>query len=196
MTETKDSLAGLTPEEIEELEFQKKAKDARKEKMKLRRPGGGVALTPTSLLDIMTILLVFMLKNYATNPMNINPSGDLRLVKSTDVSESHKHLVPLAITSKHILVDDKPVVQVKDGKVSATAKREGGDGYFITPLFDALQATAEHQKKLAEYNSSVKFEGELMIVADKDVPFRLLSEVLYTAGQAEFGKFEFAVIRL
>ena len=33
------------------------------------------------------------------------------------------------------------------------------------------------------------------VVADKDTPYRLVLEVMYTAGQAEFGKFKFAVVK-
>lgn len=186
----------LSPEELEALDDARKIQAKRKAKRKSRNVQEAASVSITSLMDIMTILLVFMLKNYAANPMNVNPSEDLALVQSLETNESHEQLTPLAITSKHIVVDNQPIVQVKDGKVSAAAKRDGEDGYFITPLFDALQAVAEHQKKLSSYNASVKFKGRLMVIGDQDVPYRLLSEVLYTAGQAEFGEFEFAVIRM
>jgi biopolymer transport protein ExbD len=188
--------AALSEAELEVLENLKKIQGKRKEKAKSRRGGGEMGVSITSLMDIMTIMLVFLLMNYASNPTNITPSADLQLVQSLETTEQHDHLTTLAITQTHILVDDKPVVQVKDGKVSPTAKRDGEDGYFITPLFDALQASADYQKKLASYNKSIKFQGRLMVIGDEIVPFRLLSEVLYTAGQAEYGEFEFAVIRL
>ncbi len=191
-----DGKKQLTPEEIEDLDDFRRIQRKRKEKAKAKRILSAGGLSITSLLDIMTILLVFMLKNYATNPMNINTSADLQLVKSTEQKEIHTQLTPLAITSKHVLVDNKPVVQVKDGKVSAAVKREGEDGYFITPLFDSLKDVAEHQKKLSRYNPNVRFSGRLMVIGDESVPFRLLTEVLYTAGQAEFGEFEFAVIKM
>ena len=34
-----------------------------------------------------------------------------------------------------------------------------------------------------------------MILGNRKVTYRLLSEVLYTAGQAEFNRFEFAVVK-
>ncbi len=192
----KASVKQMTPEELEALEDAHKVQKKRKASAKRHRSSGAQSMSITSLMDIMTILLVFMLKNYATNPMNVNPSSDLNLVQSLETQENHVQLTSLAITEKHILVDDKPVVQVKDGKVSATAKREGEDGYFITPLFDALQEAADHQKKLSQYNANVKFTGRMLIIGDEKAPYRLLSEVLYTSGQAEFSEFEFAVIRM
>lgn len=186
----------LSPEELEQLANVKKIQEKRKNASKGRRTENEQSVSITSLMDIMTILLVFMLKNYATNPMNINPSSDLQLVQSTEKTELHERMTPLAITKNHILVDDKPIVQIKDGKVSPTAKRDGEDGYFITPLFDALKAVAEHQKKLATYNKTVEFKGRLLVLGDEEIPYRLLSEVLYTAGQAEFAEYEFAVIKM
>jgi hypothetical protein len=40
-----------------------------------------------------------------------------------------------------------------------------------------------------------KFDGVLTIIAHNETMYRLLTEVLYTAGQAEFQKFKFAVIK-
>jgi len=196
MTKSNDDSKKLSPEELEAIADLKKIQAKRKESSKNRRDEFESSVSITSLMDIMTILLVFMLKNYATNPMNINPSSDLQLVQSTEKNELHERMTPLAITKNHILVDDKPIVQIKDGKVSPSAKRDGEDGYFITPLFDALKAVAEHQKKLASYNTNVKFKGRLLVLGDELIPYRLLSEVLYTAGQAEFAEYEFAVIKM
>ena len=35
----------------------------------------------------------------------------------------------------------------------------------------------------------------MTIIADKTVTFRLLTEVLYTAGKAQYDKYKFAVIK-
>jgi len=66
---------------------------------------------------------------------------------------------------------------------------------LITPLFKELKEDVQKQKKIAKYNPSAAFKGEVTIVADQDMSFRLLSEVMYTAGQAEFSKFKFAVVK-
>ena len=203
MTETRNENASgvggskkMTVEELEAMADTKKIQAERKKKLKAKRRGEDLELSITSLLDIMTILLVFMLMNFATNPMNINPTGDMNLVKSTELHQTHEQMTALAITQNHILVEDKPVVQIKQGKVSSRAKRDGEDGFVITPLFDALKTAADHQKRISRGNEAVKFKGRLLVIGDENVPYRLLSEILYTAGQAEYGEFEFAVIRM
>ena len=39
------------------------------------------------------------------------------------------------------------------------------------------------------------YEPVVTIVADQTVPYRLITEVMYTAGQAELSQFKFAIIR-
>lgn len=157
----------------------------------LEDPGG---LTVTSLMDILTIILVFLLKSYSANPVNITQSDVLKL----PVSSAHltpEEAVPVAITQRNILVSDKPVAEVTDGKVDPSVKRGGANGYFINPLFDALNNEADKQKRIAKHNSAQQFKGLALIIADKKTPYRLLNEVLYTAGQAQFGQFKFAVVQ-
>ncbi len=185
----------LTLEELEAIQDFEVIKAKRKAKKASRSGGSEAGLSIDSLLDILTILLVFLLMNYSTDSTNVTPTDDLQLVKSIEIEKSHKQMVPIGITRDFILVDNKPIVQVKDGRVSASAKREGADGFFITPLFDSLEEESKKQKKIAQYNSSVKFEGQMMVIVDENVPYRLLSEVLYTAGQAEFAQYEFVVLR-
>jgi len=47
---------------------------------------------------------------------------------------------------------------------------------------------------LEAVNPTVKFDGVCTIVMDKETPYRLLTEVMYTAGQAEFSNYKFAAI--
>ncbi len=151
------------------------------------------ALSTTSLLDIMVILLVFLLMNYAVNPTNIKPGERLDLTSSLADLQPSKAL-PLTITKDYILVDDKPVVQIKDFRIATSAKRGGDDGFLIVPLFDALDKHAKRLKSIRAKDSA--FDGRLLIVADSKVPYRLLSEVIYTAGQALYKDFEIVTTRI
>jgi len=163
----------------------------RKKTREIEDPGG---LTITSLMDILTILLVFLLKSFSANPVNIPMSDNLQLPASTATLEPEE-AVPVAITSRQILVNDAPVAEVIDGKVDVSAKRDGEQGFFIEPLFEALNKEADKQKKIAKHNTAQEFKGLALVIAHQDTNYRLLNEVLYTAGQAQFAQFKFAVIK-
>jgi len=149
-------------------------------------------LAITSLMDILTILLVFLLKSFSTNPAQVPLGDELELPDSTSLLQVEE-AIPVLITKTNVIVGDEAVVNLVDGKIDAADKRDGS--YYVTRLYDALSAEATKQKKIAELNRSQSFDGLAFIVADSNTQFRTLNEVLYTAGQAQFGKFKFAVIK-
>ena len=148
----------------------------------------------TSLMDAMTIILCFLMKSYAADPINIQQSDVLELPKSTAVEDLQVAVV-IAITKDAILVDDVKVVGLRQGAVDPSNKRDGANGFFIEPLYQSLQNAMQKAKAMQQRNAqAVTSLGLAMVLGDKTTSYRLVSEVLYTAGQAEFSKFKFAVV--
>ena len=166
-----------------------------KKRGKGRRKGEpGAVLSLNSLLDIVTIILVYLLKSFASSPVSV-PDPSVHLPDSSAQLVPEEAAVVMITTSK-IVVGDEAVAEVVDGThVDANDKRDGEKGYFITPLYDAMVTMADNEKKIAQYNPAHSFKGISILICDKRIPFRLLSEVMYTAGQAEYGNFKFAVIK-
>ena len=176
------------------------AEEKRKKRKRARREAGD-EVTDLNLIPIMglfTAMVLYLLKSYASDPVNIKPGPDTRLPSSIS-KLSPQDAVQVAISSKVILVNDKMVARIKNGRVPAEFKKDNNPAQlFITPLYDALKAESEKQKMFARYNKKKKelqFKGPLTIIGDKRTPFRLLTEVLYTAGQAEYGSYKFAVLK-
>lgn len=156
--------------------------------MKKRRIEVEAKLTITSLMDIMTIILVFLLKSFGTDDVQIAPSADLRLPTSSAMA--HAEVAVNAVVSQTgILVDGVKVVDVAAGAVGEEYKR----GTLISPLFDILKEKADEAKAMAETRTTATFEGRILLQCDKNIPFSLVREVMYTAGQAQFAEFKFVV---
>ena len=185
-----DSKKNLTAEEMERLEELNRYAAKKKDKKK-RAAASARELSITSLMDALTIILVFMLMNYAVNPTNITSSSDLKLAPSVENSQPQE-AIPVAITKRAILVDSEPVAEVKDGKVSVADKTAEGTA-FIKSLADKLNVVKDQQKALAEAQGKT-FEGNLLLVVDDQAPYSLLREVMLTAGKVGFGKFSFIVM--
>ena len=181
----------LTEEELKALA---KKKERAQIRAIIRRRTPHVPHLITSLMDALTIILCFLMKSVGAEPMNISQSDDLRLPKSTTSLNPESDAIPLTITRKAILVGAKHLVDVKEGSVDKSRKKGGENSFLITPLFDGLTDEANHQKQIAKISGS-EFEGLIAVVSDHNTPYRLLLEVMYTAGQAEFGKFKFAVVK-
>ena len=148
-------------------------------------------LNITSLMDIMTIILVFLLKSYSTEDIQVAPSDDLRLPNSS--AQKAPVLAVNAVVSKvGIIVDGVKIVDVSGGQVGDEFKR----GTLIAPLFDILKEKADEAKALAERNPANKFQGRLLLQCDRELPFSLVREVMYTAGQSQFAEFKFVVYKV
>jgi len=144
-----------------------------------------------SLMDIMTIILVFLLKSYSADPVQLKQAADLKPPFSTALLKPDQSAT-VTITLNNILVDDANVLTISQGQVG---EDQISGGYQIDRLFERLQEAVEHQKQVASFNSNAQFSGIITIISDRQVPFKLLSQVMYTAGQAEFNKFKFLVVK-
>ncbi len=145
-------------------------------------------LNITPMLDMMTILLVFLLKSFATSATNVNVAN-LVLPHSTTKLKVQE-AVQLLVTKDEILVDDKPVTGLAPDQ---TVKDEDQvEGYLVKPLYDALMQKADYFKRIEEFGGS-QFEGKVAILADESVAYETVFKVLYTAGRAEFGLFKLFV---
>ncbi|MEZ4272880.1 MAG: biopolymer transporter ExbD [Myxococcota bacterium] len=191
MSDTDD----LVPEGINDLpdpaSFSAPA-DAPRKKRKKRPPDEPGSLSMNSLLDIMTILLVFLLKSYSTDPVQLKQAADLKPpFSNSEIKPSQS--TTLTVTLNNIMVDERPVVKLDGGTVSENDLES--NGFLISALYDSLSKSVEHQKRVQQFNKSSKFDGVVTIISDRHVSFSLLTKVMYTAGQAEFSKFKFMVVK-
>ena len=179
-----------------ELAQEKAARSYRRAKRKVRAAAGEVSeLNITAMMDMMTIILVFLLKSYQASTINVTMTDDLKVPQSTTQLQPQDN-IGLTVSMKEILVGERNVVNIQNGIVP-TAAKEGGkaDSFYLPAVYDALKKEVDKQKYIAQYNKAAPFTGRVNVVADKRIPYRTLMEVLYTAGQAELGEYKFMVMK-
>lgn len=166
-----------------------KIKQARKEKAAFKQEESG--LTMNSMMDMMTIILVFLLKSYGEEPIVILPKTDVPISTAENLP---KDMTLLTVNREGIYLVRDRIVELEDGHVNGNFKKGGDTGLIIEPLENALREQVERQKTLAMANGST-FEGDIAIVADQSTSYRLLVEIMQTAIGTEFKQFRFAVIQ-
>ena len=160
---------------------------------KLAEPEVIKDLNITPLMDMMTIILVFLLKSFSSTTATITFDSNLQVPKSfTELKP--KLAVTVTVTKKVILVEGDAIAPINAGRVDPAVKRDGENGYYITALVDILEKHGRREKKVAEMTGQ-KFEGQLMLVADQTTPYRLLTEVIYSCGQAGYGNYRLLVLK-
>jgi biopolymer transport protein ExbD len=174
-------------EEIDALwAAKRKAKKAKRRNREIEKP----QLLINSLMDAFTIILCFLLKSFGSDPVQIRESDELKLPRTNSESPLIDAIV-IGISRRSIQVDDQKVADLRNGAVDESMKRDGQEGLLINPLHEKLKEKVQHLKMIASRSANRKFKGVALVVADKDTSYRLITEVLYTAGQAEFEKFKF-----
>lgn len=146
------------------------------------------------MMDMMTILLVFMIMQFAAASADIVQSEELQIPYSVSPGEMEQSL-PIQISRTEIVVDGKSVMSLRNGTVDSSQKQGGGSSFRVIPLLRVMDKHRERLKQIAQRMPSRPFLGEVQIVADKRTPFRTLAEVIYTVGQAEFSKIRFIAIK-
>lgn len=190
MTET---TLGMTQEERDAWQAKKDERKFRKMRRKAREAEGEIEdLNITPMLDMMTIILVFLLKTYNTSTVSVALSNELLPPSSTSRIEPAE-TTTITITASEITVGDKPAVELTNWELPAGSSQNGSP--IIAPVLDLLRRDVDRQKYIGKWNKSVQFEGLLSIIGDRQVPYKLLFAVLATAGQAELSNYKFVVLK-
>ncbi|MBZ5708776.1 biopolymer transporter ExbD [Nannocystis pusilla] len=164
----------------------------KKEKAAARRakPEEKGELGMTSLMDIVSILVVYLLKSYASDPIVINPTAGQKIPMSS-ADAPVQDGVPIFVTTRGITFDNKKIVTMTpDGDIDPSQVQN----HLIGPLYDQLAEEVDKAKQLAE-RTNKPWNARVILVGDQDLKFSVLVDVMYTTGRAEFAEYSFCVIR-
>ncbi len=135
-------------------------------------------LNITSMTDMFTILLVFLLQTYSTDDVQIIPEKDVNMPVS-DSTRNPIAGIKLIVGKSQFKIDDKVLFAMTDLNIPTSAI-DPKDTNFIKPLFDQLEA---YNKTLPD---SDRTKGRVLLQADGDLPYQTLRKIFYTASMAGF----------
>jgi biopolymer transport protein ExbD len=133
----------------------------------------------TSLVDVMTILLVFLIKSFSVEGNIITPAEDLLLPVSTS-EKPPRPRCSIEITRQAVLCEGQ--------KLESVADIAAADSLLIPSLFSWMQL----QRAKATDTAEVK---EVMIQCDREVEFSIVKKVMYTCSRAGFVDYSVLVLQ-
>jgi biopolymer transport protein ExbD len=140
----------------------------------------------TSMMDILTVLLLFLLKSFVVEGEVITPVPGVELPESTSDS-SPKASVVVAIFEDNVMMDGEVIASV----TAATASED----LLIEALADRLDAARETAEAIAKRRGSdEEFVGKVAIQGDRDIGFAILQRVMYTCSYVGYEEISLAVI--
>lgn len=147
------------------------------------KPG---TLKMTSMMDILTVLLLFLLKSFVVEGEVVTPPPDVTLPTSSAEELPQSSLV-IAISNEVVLLGEEPITTV--GEILAQ------DDLLIPALDERLDEAYRQMAELAERRGKDAPEGKVTIQGDREMEWQLLQRVMYTCNYSGFNDLSLAVIQ-
>jgi biopolymer transport protein ExbD len=173
----------------------------------LKRRGGKrsvtAALSLTAMVDMFTVLVVFLLQNYNTTGEILYIPKEVTLPKAARVNEL-KPAVVVTVSSKEVLIDRT--------QVATFAEVQAATDWVIPNLRDQVRVLLEKAKTEQEAKLQNKIRNvvdktvgneevdpnawrRVTLQADKDMDYLTLKKVMYSIYEAGGGPINFAVAK-
>ncbi|MDQ1363039.1 MAG: hypothetical protein QG652_899 [Pseudomonadota bacterium] len=154
----------------------------RMRRMERSKRNQAAKLNLTSLMDVFTILVFFLLINSGSSDV-MTPPKEVSLPDSV-VESKPRETVVVMVTEQMVLVMGEPVGTVQE-IIAETS-----------PVFQPISDKLLRQKArvIGTSTKTIAESSEVTILAHKTVPFRLLKKIMSSCTNAGYGKISLAVI--
>lgn len=153
-----------------------------------RKSDGTVKLNITSMIDMFTLMVVFLLKNYSSQGQLVTPATGL-LLPTSSIEKNAEEALSVKISSNTIMVENEIVID-SVSYASIMAQKD----FMIQQLYTVLNQHSQEAKKSSEMFKT-EFSGKISIQGDVAIPYNILTRVMYTCGQAGYPNMNLIVYR-
>lgn len=144
-------------------------------------------LQMTSMMDMFTILLIFLLISFSNDVVRMKIDGNIQLPRSTAKME-YKNNVRLVVSENTLWLEDRVIARIQDGAVVGLDP----DNLQGSALYKGLKAC----KQKAEQSGNQEADKNLVLfLCDKRLSFKTINGIIKTAGMAGYPNFQFGVLR-
>ena len=140
-------------------------------------------LNLTSLMDVFTILVFFLLANSGSNEV-LSPPKQIQLPSSV-VESKPRETVVIIVGAEQVVVQGEAIIATRD-----LIDSKGG---FIPEISKRL--TLLGQSVIGISAKTIADSQEVTILADKKIPFNALKKVMSTCTLSGYGKISLAVLQ-
>jgi len=138
----------------------------------------------TSLMDVFTTLVFFLVLNSSSGVETLKQPKDVKLPESI-VEQKPRETVVIVVGTEYVLVQGKPVARVADIEAS-------GD----VPVEQVGARLAELRESVIGVSTKTVAESqEVTVLADKTVPFHVLKKVMAACTEQGYTRVSLAVVQ-
>lgn len=140
----------------------------------------------TSLLDMFTIILIFLIVSFEAEDQEFRLNPDLELPTSTAES-AFQPAVDVVVNPYELLVEEKPIARLDNGRFDDELYEAGR----IEPLVDELS----QQLETIDLERMGADEPIIMVQADQELDYQTLYLVMRSSSEAGFARYRLAIMR-
>ncbi len=161
-------------------------------------------LSLTAMVDMFTVLVIFLLQNYNSQEFLIYNPKNIVLPMAQTTKELKPSFI-ISITSKEVYLDQTVVASFDEVRLNQE--------WMVKKLFEPLKAGL--QKKKEEFAESLKSQirnvvdatrgekstddtknwNKVTVQADKAIDFLTIKKIMFTVSEAGAGEINFAVMK-
>ena len=138
------------------------------------------------MMDILTTLLLFLLKAFVADGGVVTPPSGVVLPASS-AQDSPEATIVVAVSADAILVAGEPVARVPEALAD--------DDLLLDGLDARLTEAREQMEHLADLRGGPAPQMKVTIQGDREMEFRLLEKVMFTCSAAGCEELALAVVQ-
>ena len=148
------------------------------------RKSGYAELNLTSMVDMLTILVVFLLQTFSASGELLTVSKNITLPEALNFRDLEQAPI-ISVSRDAVTLNGDPKAD------SAELTRDSGVDWKIPQLHDDLVVLKNNFKLL--HPNPEDFKGIVIVQADKNIDFKVIKKVMYTCAVAGYNNVNFAV---
>jgi biopolymer transport protein ExbD len=141
----------------------------------------------TSMMDMFTIILIFLLFSFSEAPEKIKLGEDLQLPRST-AEAKYQQAVKIILTKTELRVDDEVVAKVQGQKIKGLSSTDAQSSKFYQRLKQFRSDVA------VDAQNEEKDPPHILFLCDKSHAFETINSVIKASGLAGYPNFQFGVL--
>jgi biopolymer transport protein ExbD len=155
-------------------------------KLSRGRKGVNAELNVVPMVDMMTMLVIFLLQQFSSTGEVLYMQKDIKLPEARH-GQMIEEAPVVAISAQQVVITGQKVADIGD--------LDRDSGYLNIP---ALEERLRDEKKRWDFihqnDPAKKWDGLVNIQADQKVPFRIVKRVMYSCGVAGYFNLNFAAM--
>ena len=141
----------------------------------------------TSMMDMFTIVLIFLLFCFSNKPTNLHLGEELKLPESI-AEHNYRENIKMVLSQKTLELEDKIIATVKGDKIIGLEPTNLKGSI----LYQELKSYKEIEDELRPDGGP---EGQILFFCDKRLPFTTINTIIKTAAMAGYPNVQLAVLK-